>query len=77
MPVFFLVSGMLASSAVHRPWSKSGNRTLGMVYLYLVWMLLFFGFITVFGSAPSDPVRFDPVRQVRLLRTSTRWRCSS
>ncbi len=56
MPVFFLVSGMLASSAVHRPWSKSGNRTLGMVYLYLVWMLLFFGFITVFGSAPSDPV---------------------
>ena len=25
MPVFFLVSGMLASSAVHRPWSKSGR----------------------------------------------------
>ena len=57
MPVFFLVSGMLASSAVHRPWSKSGNRTLGMVYLYVVWMLLFFGFITLFGHAPSEPVR--------------------
>ncbi len=56
MPVFFLVSGMLASSAVHRPWSKSGNRTLGMVYLYVVWMLLFFGFITLFGQAPSEPV---------------------
>ncbi len=56
MPVFFLVSGMLASSAVRRPWSASGNRTLGMVYLYLVWMLLFFGFITLFGSAPTEPV---------------------
>jgi len=56
MPVFFLVSGMLASSAVRRPWSQSGNRTLGMVYLYVVWMLLYFGFITAFGSAPSDPI---------------------
>lgn len=56
MPVFFLVSGMLASSAVRRPWSRTGNRTLGMVYLYVVWMLLFFGFITLFGHAPSEPV---------------------
>ena len=56
MPVFFLVSGMLAASAVHRPWRASTNRTLGMVYLYVVWMLVFFGFTALLGASHSDPL---------------------
>ncbi|HQR80488.1 MAG TPA: acyltransferase family protein [Actinomycetota bacterium] len=51
MPVFFLVSGMLASSAIHRPWRASTNRTTGMVYLYLTWVLLFLGLTAAFGAA--------------------------
>lgn len=56
MPVFFLVSGMLASSAVHRPWRGTTNRTLGMVYLYVMWMLLFFGLTALLGASHTDPL---------------------
>ncbi len=56
MPVFFLVSGMLAASAVRRPWSASTNRTTGMLYLYVLWMVLYFGFIGLFGVTVQDPV---------------------
>ncbi len=56
MPVFFLVSGMLAGSAVRRPWSASTNRTTGMLYLYVLWMVLYFGFITLFGTTVHDPL---------------------
>jgi len=40
MPVFFVVSGMLASSAVRRPWSDSKSRTIGIAYLFLLWHTL-------------------------------------
>lgn len=56
MPVFFLVSGMLAASAIHRPWRASSNRTVGMVYLYVVWMALFMGFQAVLGISVREPV---------------------
>lgn len=44
MPVFFVVSGILASSAVKRPWSHTKARTIGIAYLFLVWhtFMLFF-----------------------------------
>jgi uncharacterized membrane protein YcfT len=44
MPVFFVVSGILASSAVKRPWSHTKARTIGIAYLFLLWhtVLLFF-----------------------------------
>ena len=42
MPIFFLVSGMLASSALLRPWNKSRRRTYGMTYLYVLWSAMFF-----------------------------------
>jgi len=56
MPMFFLVSGMLAASAVRRPWSASTNRTTGMLYLYVLWMLLYFGFTALFGATVPDPL---------------------
>ena len=56
MPVFFLVSGMLAASAVRRPWSASTNRTLGMLYLYVLWMAMYLGFTALFGARTGDPL---------------------
>ncbi|MEZ5184809.1 MAG: acyltransferase family protein [Candidatus Nanopelagicales bacterium] len=55
MPAFFLVSGMLAASAIHRPWRATTRRTTGMIYLYVTWMLLFFGFIALFGASVTGP----------------------
>ena len=49
MPVFFVVSGMLASSAVKRPWSWTKSRTIGVLYLYLVWHTLLAVFTVVFN----------------------------
>lgn len=56
MPIFFLVSGMLAASAVHRPWRRTTNRTAGMVYLYVVWMLFYFGFTALLGASVNQPI---------------------
>lgn len=56
MPVFFLVSGMLAASAIHRPWRATTSRTVGMVYLYVVWMVLFLGFQALLGISVQEPV---------------------
>lgn len=51
MPIFFMVSGMLAASAIHRPWRATTNRTTGMLYLYVTWMLLFWAFVALFGGS--------------------------
>lgn len=56
MPVFFLVSGMLAASAVRRPWRSTTTRTSGMVYLYVLWMALFMGMQVGFGLSVNEPV---------------------
>lgn len=56
MPVFFLVSGMLAASAVHRPWRDTTNRTTGMIYLYVVWMGLFMGLQALLGVSLGQPI---------------------
>ena len=42
MPIFFMVSGMLATSAMSRPWRMSRRRTYGMAYLYILWSAIFF-----------------------------------
>ena len=42
MPLFFLVSGMLAAGAIGRPWRLSRRRTYGMTYLYVLWSAIFF-----------------------------------
>ncbi len=56
MPIFFLVSGMLAASAIHRPWRETTKRTTGMVYLYVTWMVVYFGFIALLGAQINEPI---------------------
>lgn len=56
MPVFFLASGMLAASAIARPWSQTTKRTLGMVYLYVLWMTLLMALKLLFGVTTADPL---------------------
>lgn len=41
MPLFFLISGYLVANAVHRPLSRSRARTIGFLYLYVIWTGLF------------------------------------
>ena len=58
MPVFFLVSGMLASAAVKRPWSWTKSRTIGILYLYVLWHTLLAVFtvvvnILIYGYTPG------------------------
>lgn len=56
MPIFFLASGMLAASAINRPWSQTTRRTTGMIYLYVLWSVLFIGFKLLFGVTTPEPV---------------------
>ena len=48
MPIFFMVSGMLATSALTRPWNKSRRRTYGMTYLYVLWSAIFFTVVALY-----------------------------
>ena len=55
MPVFFFVSGMLASSAVQRSWGSNRQRTWGMGYLYVLWTIILLGITTLFlQQTPID-----------------------
>lgn len=41
MPLFFVVSGMFAAAAVHRPWRDVARRRLATpYYLYAVWLVV-------------------------------------
>ncbi len=40
MPLFFFISGMLAAGAVARPLRQTRRRTLGLLYLYVLWSVL-------------------------------------
>lgn len=58
MPLFFLVSGMLAVRAVQRPWSRVLRpRILDLLWPYLLWSTLFA--LTAWTRyAPDDPVGY-------------------
>lgn len=58
MPLFFAVSGVLAASALHRPWSRVLRpRILDLLWPYLLWSMIFA--ITGFPRyAPGDPGGF-------------------
>ena len=40
MPLFFLVSGFFAATAIHRPWPMVARRIATSAYLYVLWLLL-------------------------------------
>lgn len=51
MPLFFMVSGMLAAGAIARPWRMSRRRTYGMTYLYLLWSAIFFTVVAFYVNS--------------------------
>lgn len=57
MPLFFLISGYLVANAVWRPLSSSRARTIGFLYLYVVWsgLLLLRLWIPVPGINDDTP----------------------
>lgn len=51
IPLFFVISGMFASRALHRPWREvMSKRVANPYYLYVVWLLLHAGFYGLLGS---------------------------
>ncbi|MDO8733155.1 MAG: acyltransferase [Actinomycetota bacterium] len=51
MPLFFMVSGMLAAGAISRPWRRSRRRTYGMTYLYILWSAIFFTVVALYVNS--------------------------
>ncbi len=52
MALFFMISGMLATAAITKPWGKVRRRTWGMAYLYVLWCLIFFAFVYAYAPLP-------------------------
>lgn len=57
MPLFFVLSGFFAASAVHRPWREVTQRVASSAYLYVVWLLLLAGFTTWERELPMNRVQ--------------------
>ena len=54
MPLFFVISGMFAAGAVHRPWRDVTRRRVATpYYLYAVWLLVH---AVVFSAATALPM---------------------
>lgn len=54
MPLFFVLSGLVASSAVRRPWAHARRRVLSPYYLYVVWLVLQGAFFSVERLLPMN-----------------------
>jgi uncharacterized membrane protein YcfT len=54
MPLFFVISGFFAASAVRRPWSLARRRVTSPLYLYVVWLLLLGGIFAVERTLPMN-----------------------
>lgn len=52
MCLFFMISGMLATAAVDKPWNRVRRRTWGMGYLYVLWSAIFFAVVYVYAPLP-------------------------
>lgn len=52
MALFFMISGMLATAAITKPWGKVRRRTWGMTYLYVLWCSIFFAVLYVYAPLP-------------------------
>ncbi len=54
MPLFFLVSGIFAASALRRPWDqRQTTRLVGLYFLYSVWLVIHMG---IFSAATELPM---------------------
>lgn len=54
MPLFFVLSGLVAAGAVTRPWSQARRRVLSPYYLYVVWLVLQGAFFSVERLLPMN-----------------------
>ena len=52
MCLFFMVSGMLATAAITKPWNMVRRRTWGMGYLYVLWSAIFFAVVYLYAPLP-------------------------
>ena len=57
MPLFFVLSGFFAASAVHRPWPAVTRRIASSAYLYVVWLVLLAAFTTWERELPMNRVQ--------------------
>lgn len=71
MPLFFLISGMFAAGAVHRPWAQVRRRVLTPAWLYLVWLVLLSAFYLVETRTPANRIHSLPELGAELLLPST------
>lgn len=60
MPLFFLVSGLLASGSVTRAWREVAHkRVYNLAFLYILWAVilsLFFSGFRLLTGAPDEPI---------------------
>lgn len=54
MPLFFVLSGLVAASAVRRPWAEVRHRVVSLYYLYVVWLVLQGAFFSVERLLPMN-----------------------
>lgn len=58
MPLFFVVSGLFAGSAMRRPWREVvRKRVLNIYYLYALWLGIHMGIFLVFDELPMNRTR--------------------
>lgn len=51
MPLFFLISGMLASQSLNRSWNEIRNRRIfNLYYIFIIWAIIFAVLIPAFPS---------------------------
>ncbi len=58
MPLFFFISGYLASRALARPLAGTRRRTLGLYWIYVIWSIVFLArqFIPMASTTPPRPL---------------------
>lgn len=71
MPLFFVISGFFAASAVHRPWPRVTRRIATSAWLYVVWLLLLAAFTTWERELPMNRVQNLDELAVDLVFAST------
>lgn len=56
MPLFFLISGMFAASAIRRSWAEVYRRPLNHYYIHVIWLALSVPLALLIGSMAVNPV---------------------
>ena len=54
MPLFFVISGLFAASALDRPWRQVARRAGAPYYLYVVWLLVLGAVFAVERTLPMN-----------------------